>query len=611
MAPRQKTVTGLDIDPVGITIAQLGGGDGIALKSAAFAPLEPGIVRDGEIADGEALAEALKALFAEHKGLDRRVRVGVANQKVVVRTLELPPIENRSELDAAVRFQAQDAIPMPLDQAVLDYQVLDVAETPEGPRQRVLIAAARRDMIELVVGAVKLAGLRLEGIDLGAFAMIRALQDEAATTEAVLYAQVGGITNVAVARGPQCLFARASGTGVEGIAVELAERRQLTLEHARAWLQHVGLEQPLESVPGDPEIVAEARRVLQDGVHRVAGEIRQSLDFHHMQSDGAQVTRAVLTGPALAIAGFAAAVGAEIGLPVGNGAVAGEVAGLPAEALTIAAGLAAVGAPSVNLLPPDERRAAGAGGRSGGAVYAVLGGLAAAVLLLAVYVISGNQLTDKEQQVAALTVEADQAEQSAQRMAAYSDFAGLRQKRLETVRSLARSRFDWSHALAEISRTLPANVWLTSVNGSVAPGEGGGGGSLRTALALPAVEIVGCTTSQSNVARMMSAMRRIDGVERVTLESSEKADEGGKTGAAPAETASGDEGSGGGTSDCRNGSDRFPQFKLTIFFAAPAAPAAPAAQAAGGAPQPAAAPADAGAPAPAAETGGADAGGAQ
>ncbi|MCU0312618.1 MAG: type IV pilus assembly protein PilM [Solirubrobacteraceae bacterium] len=603
MAQRQKPVTGIDIDPVGITAAQVGANGRITLKDAVFAPLEPGIVRDGEIADPEALGEALKALFAEHKGLDRRVRVGVANQKVVVRTLELPPIDNKSELDAAVRFQAQDAIPMPLEHAVLDYQVLDVVETPEGPRQRVLIAAARRDMVDLVVAAVKHAGLRLEAIDLAAFAMIRALAPEAPETDAVLFAQVAGMTNVAVARGPQCLFARASGTGIEGVAVELAERRALTLEHARAWLQHVGLEQPAELIEGDPEIVAEARRMLQDGVHRIASEIRQSLDFHHMQSDGAQVASAVLTGPAVAIPGFAAAVGAEIGLPVAHGSVDGTIDGLRSEALTIAAGLGVGGAPAVNLLPPDERRAAGAGGRSGGAVYAVLGGLAAAVLLLAVSVMTSNQVSSKEEQLAAVTVQADEAERSAAELAAYSDFASLRQKRLETVRSLAASRFDWSHALAELSRTLPENVWLTTVSGSVTPGDGGGG-SLRSALALPAVEIVGCTTSQSNVARMMSAMRRIDGVERVSLESSEKADEA-AGGEAPVASDDGSGGSGGGSSDCRNGSDKFPQFKLTVFFAAPAAPAAPQGQAAAGAgPQPAAAPAGgAAAPAPAAQTG--------
>ena len=64
---------------------------------------------------------------------------------------------------------------MPLDQAVLDWQPLERVETPDGTRQRVLLVAARKDMVDRVVAAVRGAGLRLDGIDLGAFAMIRAL----------------------------------------------------------------------------------------------------------------------------------------------------------------------------------------------------------------------------------------------------------------------------------------------------------------------------------------------------------------------------------------------------------------------------------------------------
>ena len=87
------------------------------------APLPSGAVRDGEVADPDALGDAIKALFAEHK-FPREVRIGIANQKVAVRSIRLPRIENRDELEAAIRFSAQDHIPMPLDRAVLDWQVI-------------------------------------------------------------------------------------------------------------------------------------------------------------------------------------------------------------------------------------------------------------------------------------------------------------------------------------------------------------------------------------------------------------------------------------------------------------------------------------------------------
>jgi type IV pilus assembly protein PilM len=556
MAQRQKPIIGLDIDPAGVAVARVAVNGGLILEQAFTAQLEPGIVRDGEVIDVPALSDVLKEAWSAHKGLDRRVRIGVANQKVVVRTIELPVGAAGKELDAAVRFQAQDALPMPLDQAVLDWQTLAVMETENGPRQRILIAAARRDMIEPVLAAARGAGLRVEGIDLAAFAMIRALRDETADeADTLLYAELAGITNVAVAQGPQCLFARSSGSGVEGLAVELAERRGLTLEHSRAWLEHVGVDTPLEQVEGDAEIVADTRTVLLDGVRRIASEIRQSLDFHHMQSTGAPVARAIFTGPGLTIPGFADAVGAEIGLEVTHGIVGGDVAGVDSAEVTVAAGLASPGTPGVNLLPADERRAAGVSGRSGGLVYVALGVLALMLVLATSYVMATNNVKTQQAQVDAATRQADAAEQVASDLTAYADFSSLRQNRISTVRNLATTRYDWAHALGELSRVLPKNVWLTTLSGSVSSGGTGGAASgVRSSIAGPALTMTGCTTSHPMVATLMSELRRMDGVVRVSLDSSQKGSE---------------TDSSSSTGDCRGGSGKKPQFNMTIFLTAP------------------------------------------
>jgi type IV pilus assembly protein PilM len=339
MAKRTKNLVGVDIDPSGITAAQVTVNGRINVEAAAFAPLEPGIVRDGEIVDTEALSEALRTLFRENKRLGKKVRVGVANQKIVVRPLELPYLSDVKELEAAVRFRAEDQLPMPLDQAVMDFQPLEVVDGPGSRLQRVLLVAARRDMVTNVLNAVRGAGLRPEAVDLSAFAMIRALHRGGAD-ENVLYLAVGGLTNLAVARGTTCLFTRASGGGVEALAIQLAETCQLTLEHARGWLEHVGLQHAVEDIDGDEAIVYAARRVLLDGARRIAAEVRNSLDFHLAQGGSGVVERAVLTGPASAIPGFELALSAELGLPVTIGGVDGAPAGLHAGRLAVAAGLA-------------------------------------------------------------------------------------------------------------------------------------------------------------------------------------------------------------------------------------------------------------------------------
>ncbi|HMJ04422.1 MAG TPA: type IV pilus assembly protein PilM [Conexibacter sp.] len=357
-----RTVVGLDVEPGFVAAVQVHvGADGLSVERAAGVPLGPGIVRDGEVADPAALAEALRELFRDRK-LGKRVRIGVANQRIVVRTIDLPPLTDAKEIAAAVRFNAQDHIPMPLDQAVLEHQSLGLVDTADGQRTRVVLVAARRDMLERLHAAAREAGLRPAGIDLAAFAMIRALRREG--DGATLYVSVGGVTNLALAEGATCVFTRVVPGGVEALASELAERRGLTLEHARQWLAHVGFITPLEELAGEAEIIEEARSVLVEGVRRIADEVRNSLDFYRAQAGALAAERAILTGPAVAIPGFADQLGAAIGLPVDAGTVAearaGAYGGVEAGRLAVAAGLAVDEAPAVRAgdVAPHELAAA-------------------------------------------------------------------------------------------------------------------------------------------------------------------------------------------------------------------------------------------------------------
>ncbi len=332
----KRPLVGLDIEPGGIAAAMVTVGGGLTVTQTASMPLAPNVVRDGEVADVETLAEALKALFRENK-LDRRVRIGVANQRIVVRTLDLPPVENAKELDAVVRFQAQDELPMRLDEAVIDFHALGIVETPAGPKQRVVLVAARRSLIESVVSAARAAGLRPEGVDLSAFAMVRALADGSPVP--TLFLAVGGLTNLAIAQDGNVLFTRVSGSGVEGMAGMLAERRGIHIDEARTMVADIGVDGPIE--PGAEEEAGMARSVLIEGIRRIAGEARASLDFHQAANEaGAPVERVVITGPVLGIPGFVDALAEELGLPV----VAGYVDGTDAQAdggrYAVAAGLA-------------------------------------------------------------------------------------------------------------------------------------------------------------------------------------------------------------------------------------------------------------------------------
>jgi type IV pilus assembly protein PilM len=335
-----KSVIGLDIEPGYVAAVQAGTGS-VAVERAAVAQIPPAVVSDGEVVDVETLAEVLRKLFAEHK-LGKRVRIGVANQRIVVRRIDLPPLSEPKEIASAIRFQAPEHIPMPLDQAVLEHHSLGIVQTEDGPRTRVVLVAARRDMIDKMLSASRQAGLKPVGIDLSAFAMIRALH-RPGTTGATLYVSAGGVTNLAVAVGTTCVFTRVVPYGTESMAGELAERRELTVEHAHGWLKHVGLRDSVDEIEGEREIVFEARNVLSDGLMRIADEVRNSLDFHTMQDGGAEIEHAFLTGPGSAIPGFSEALGEALSLPFEPGAVAegrpGGFNGIDAGQLVVAAGL--------------------------------------------------------------------------------------------------------------------------------------------------------------------------------------------------------------------------------------------------------------------------------
>jgi type IV pilus assembly protein PilM len=291
---------GLDIDGRYLAAAQVEGGRvvrGVSLD------LPQGLVADGEVVNRDGLADALKN-FVTETGLPKSVRLGVSNQQIVVRVIELPRIEDEKQRDAAVRFQAAEAIAMPLDEAVLDHQVAGYMEGPDGsPRMQVVVVAARRSMVEALLDAAKHAGLKPDGIDLDAFALVRMLAvatDTIAGDTARVYCHLGGVSNLAIAVGTACFFTR-----------------------------------PLAAVWDD-----------EDAGARLADEIRLSIDYYMTQAQAKPVGEIVLSGPGSADDQLVESLGVHLGLPTTVAAPLGVLdrsalaASEDPHRLTVAAGLA-------------------------------------------------------------------------------------------------------------------------------------------------------------------------------------------------------------------------------------------------------------------------------
>ena len=227
----------------------------------------------------------------------------------------------------------------------------------------------------------------------------------------------------------------------------------------------------------------------------------------------------------------------------------------------------------VNLIPPEERPGERRPMRGGPLAYIVVGALAAAVIGVAVLAVTENQISDSKAEIAQLEEETAAVEARAQALAAYTQFHALREQRIATVTSLANSRFDWQRVMRELALILPSDVWLTNLSGTAGPGvsiDGGGGGSLRGAIAGPAFELSGCASDHDSVAGFVQALEGIDGVTRVGVQSS----------------AIGDSGEAGAGAGCEAATS-IAQFQMVVAFDAAPAPADAAESEAATAPAPA------------------------
>jgi Tfp pilus assembly protein PilN len=229
----------------------------------------------------------------------------------------------------------------------------------------------------------------------------------------------------------------------------------------------------------------------------------------------------------------------------------------------------------VNLIPTEERRDGNGPMRTGPIPYLLVGALVAALVGVTALVLTSNQISDRNNEVAQLTREDAIAEGRAERLAPYTQFQALHALRVATVSSLADSRFDWERVMRELSLILPEDVWLVGLSATASPevsvassGSGGGSGSnLRASVMGPALEIDGCASSQEAVAGFVSALKDIDGVTRVGVESSELPNH--TEGESASESSS--DSSGG---DCRT-RDFIARFQVVVAFdAAPVTPSA-------------------------------------
>jgi type IV pilus assembly protein PilM len=521
---------GLDVGTHGVRAVEVAFGRGRpVLHKVGQVSLPYGAVVGGEVADPPAVAAAVRRLWKEVGFKARSAVVGVANQRVVARIADVPAMPDE-ELRSSLRFQVQDLIPMPIDEAILDYQVVEQFTGPDGlPMMRILLVAAHRDMIRSLLAALDGANVNASRIDLVPFALIRALHDPMAylgtdplddggmAPDAII--GIGaGVTNVIIHENGMPRFVRSLTSGGNSIVEAIAEDQGVDTDIAE------DLKRRSDPLSTD-DALSRAGRTVSNAMTPLLEEVRGSLEFYLAQAGGDRLGRVVVTGGASRMPGVADRLGGMLGVPVAYGnpfsllelgktGLDDDVIAASADVLAVPLGLALSGQAlgdggrRITLLPGEigvrrrERRQM---------ILAGAGVAAFAGLLVGGVVVRDAQVEEAQQ--AATQEEARTGPLQAE-VASFQEVADLQAdiaERRQTVSATLEGDVAWTRLIQEVATVIPNDVWLTSFTGTAGTGDAPG-----------TVQVSAMGFDQTSSARWLLRVGELESVDQLWLPSSTK-----------------------------------------------------------------------------------------
>ena len=315
-----KETVGLKIGASSLSAAAVEVNGSAKLVQISREPIPRGIVAGGEVKDVPALTEALKFFFKRHGLSKRNVRVGIANNRIGVRTIELTGIEDPKQIANAVRFRAQEALPIPVDQALLDFQVLGETVEDGQSKKRVLLVVAYRELVDAYSLACREAGIKLAGVDLEAFALLRALMPPEVSIgeKSALVAVTMGSerSTLGVSDGQSCEFARVIEWGGMSLTIALSRALDIDVEAAELMKSNISLDGAEVPEGLTAEQAAKAREALNTALQGFSRELVSSLQFYQSQPDSLGIREVVLAGGTARLAGLATALNRLVGVNV-------------------------------------------------------------------------------------------------------------------------------------------------------------------------------------------------------------------------------------------------------------------------------------------------------
>ncbi|MHB8243933.1 MAG: type IV pilus assembly protein PilM [Acidimicrobiales bacterium] len=473
MASKSSRRVGLEVSNSAVRIAEVAVSGGRAkLLNLGQVRLPPRSVVDGRVVDVSAVSGAIERCVKEGGFQIKEVHLGAAGLRAITRELDMPVVPD-NELDAAVRLQALDVIPFPVEKTLLSARALEEVTMPDGTTmRRVLLAAAHRDLVEPLLEAVTMAGLVPLSVDLSSSALVRALYDPAIPSEGpeAIVSIGSGLTTIVVHEDGVPHFVRTIAEGGDSITAAIAGALDLPIEDAESTKRN--LDQT------GPHIRA-AAAAAQDAAASLIAEIRSSSDYYSTLSGRREVRRIKLTGGGSRLAGFVGRLQQQTRAEVVVGSALARVDSgalnlSPEDVLrrdplvSTVIGLALADPPGVkalDLMPPEihaERRQKRVerGALLAAAIVAV--GLVGLGVLRYLQVHKAeNGIASQQQTIASLKQQITVKDQAAR------TYASIKSDQ-SSVSPILSQEVNWPAVLADLARATPAGGTVTSISGTFA-----------------------------------------------------------------------------------------------------------------------------------------------
>lgn len=546
---KSRRVVGLKIGASQIAAAVVAETDaGHELVQLARRPLTAGIVVDGEVRDADALSTALKAFFDEEKLPKNDVRIGLASNRIGVRTFEIVGVDDEERFDNAVRFKAHEVLPVAVHESVLDYRVLEERTSEAGePSRRVLLVVAPRDQVEPFVEVAGRAGIKLAGIDLEALGLLRTFVEpkpfaaRAVDDTATVVVAIGHESStLLVAGGGVCEFTRVFDWGGSALEEAIVTSLEVHPAEAATILRHLSLSGPgrqLEAL--DEAGRAKALDAVRLRLTPFARELVSSLQFYQSQNESLGIGGIVITGGTSHLEGLGDVLHQMIGVNVSVGDPLARLvtardfdpaieATIGSMAVPIGLAIDDIAMRSVNLLPRDAVRK-----KSRRSSVIAIGAPVAAVVPLvalgALYFGAHGTVSTRQS-----TLDAVQAQiailPKPQGPTIDPALVGADAQRAVGVANVLGGRIAWEEMFRDVARVLPENVWLDGMTAKApAPATPADAATAAAAAAAAAsttpaaptdVTITGSTYTQTDVARLLARLATLPSLSNVVLVSS-------------------------------------------------------------------------------------------